>query len=481
MDEDLLRREIREALDAIRRPASGLLGSAMARVRLESARGRSRRRSWMLEAGVVILAVAVLGSVAVALHQARRGPAVEATPPPPLAPAPRVEPGAQVAWLTSGVGIDPAGNLVGPLEAADAVRSPDGTRLYAASGKTLTTYSALTGKKEGPVIDLTAPSGSRQMRLSPDGGFLGVLESGATYVVEVVDLQKGRSVARLDLGLAPPKNGPGLLLVGPSARELYVFTDFWRPASVVILGFDGTSLGTIGHVIDKKGGPTVLHCDGMFPPTWSSGGLPIRLLPDGRTLVSYCPSDGRVSWFDLKRHTVTAELVVDLPNPFWLSPVFSPDGSMLYLHEGFTGRGGLQAVDLTKHEIVKKVARGPFQHVLRWLADRFITPVYAGGAMRTAAASPDGDWLYVLVLGEGVQVFRLPELNKKAVWLRALPKAWPPGDGPGAAVWVSGDSRTVYVVGRDQRVYVLRAADGSVVASTPAGKSMSGDFLVFGP
>jgi hypothetical protein len=38
MDEDLLRREIREALDAIRRPASGLLGSAMARVRLESAR-----------------------------------------------------------------------------------------------------------------------------------------------------------------------------------------------------------------------------------------------------------------------------------------------------------------------------------------------------------------------------------------------------------------------------------------------------------
>ncbi len=479
MGQDQLRRDIREALDAVSRPAPSLLSSAMGRVRAESAHGRSRMRSWALQVGATLLAVMVFGALAIALHHERIGPAPTPGMPLPGAAA-RLDPGAQVAWLTSGIGITPAGQIVGPIDGANAIRSPDGTHLYAIAGNTIAVYSALTGQKERTVVELTAPLASTQMRISADGRYLCLLEFSTTYVVELIDVRAGRAVDRLELGLPPASHGPGLLMLAPDARELYVLTDFWRQASLTTLSFDGTHLRIMGLVTDGDAGHRVPSCDGLDPPTWLPGGFPFELMPDGRTIVGYCPSDGRVFWFDLERLTVVAQLRVDLPNPFWLSPVFSPDGTMLYLHEGFSGQGGLQAVDLVQRRIVKSTQHlGEVMSPLRWLVERFVTPAYAGGALRTAAVSPDGGWLYLIAEG-GVHAYHLPELSQKAVWL-AAPTVWFAGDGPSAAVWVSGDSRAVYVLGRNQSVYTIRTADGTLIASTPAGRPISGDFLVFGP
>ncbi len=479
MDEDQLRRDIREALDAVSRPAPGLLGSAMGRVRAVSTRGRLRMRSWALQVGATLLAVIVFGALAIVLHHERIGPAPVPSMPLPGA-VPRLEPGAQVAWLTSGVGIDQAGRILGPIDGADAIRSPDGTRLYAIVGKAIVVYSALTGQKEGTLVEVTAPFVATQIRLSSDGHYLGLLEFSSTHAVavEMIDLQAGRSVARLDLGLSSP-GGAGLLMLAPNARTLYVFSDLSLPSTVAVLSFDGASLRITDRVSNGAGGHTVPDCSGLFTPYWLPGGLPIELLPDGQTLAAYCPMDGRIFWFDLTRLTVVAQLRAYLPNPFWLSPVFSPDGTMLYLHEGFSGQGGVQAVDLVQRKIVKSTNRlGQLMSPLRWLVERLVTPVYAGGTLRTAAVSPDGSWLYLIAEG-GVHAYHLPELSQKAVWLPS-PTVWFSGDGPSAAVWVSGDSRTVYVLGRDERIYIVRAADGALVASTPASRPISGDFLVFG-
>ena len=475
MDEDQLRRDIREALHAVSRPAPGLLGSAMGRVRAGSSRGRSRVRSWALQVGATLLAVIVFGALAVALHHTRIGPAPMPSMTLPGAVT-RLESGAQVAWLSSGIGIDPAGRILGPIDGVDAIRSPDGTHLYAIAGKTIAVYSALTGQKEGTVVELTAPFASTQMRISADGRYLGLLEFSTTYVVELIDVRAGRSVGRLDMGLSATPQAPGLLMLAPDARQLYVLTDFWRQASLTAVSFDRTSL----QVTDGMTGRRVPSCDGLDPSTWLPGGFPFELMPDRRTIVGYCPSDGRIFWFDVKRLTTVAQLTVDLPNPFWLAPVFSPDGTMLYLHEGFSGQGGLQAVDLVQRKIVKSTKHlGQAMSPLRWLVERFVTPAYAGGSLRTAAVSPDGSWLYLIAEG-GVHAYHLPELSQKAVWLPS-PTVWFSGDGPSAAVWVSGDSRTVYVLGRDERVYIVRAADGALVASTPASRQISGDFLIFGP
>lgn len=481
--EEELRREIRQALDPIKRPVPGLFDSAMARVRAGAVGGRPRPGGWALQIAGALVAVIVFGGLVVALHQSRSQPVIGPTPSErsPAAGVPRLAPGAQVAWLNSGIGIDQSGRILGPIDGADAVRSPDGSHLYAVAVNTIAAYSALTGRKERTVATLTAPSMATQVRPSADGRYLGLLETSDTSaaVVEMIDLQAGRSVGRLDLGLTSPR-GTGLLMLAPDARQGYVFSDLWNPSSVVVINFDGTSLQVTGRVDDGVGGHALPACSGLFMPTWLPGGLPIELLPDGKTIAAYCPSDGRVSWFDLGRLTVSHQLKVDLPNPFWLSPAFSADGTMLYLHEGFSGQGGLQAVDLMQRKIVVSTKQlGQSMNPFRWLVEGLVTPAYAGGTLRTAAVSPDGSRLYLVAEG-GVHVYQLPELRQKAVWLPAA-SAWYSGNGPSAGVWVSGDSQTVYVLGRDQRVYVIRAADGFLLASTPADRQIAGDFLAFGP
>jgi DNA-binding beta-propeller fold protein YncE len=181
------------------------------------------------------------------------------------------------------------------------------------------------------------------------------------------------------------------------------------------------------------------------------------VLADGRTLVAFCPGDGRVTWFDLVAMSVTHKVQISQRNPFWVSPVFSPDGNTLYLHEG--GTGALHVVDLVHQTIVKstKVA-SVGANPLAWLGSLLVTPAYAGGIDRTVAVSPDGNWLYAI--GDfgapgGVSLVHLPDLAVKGRWLP---------DVSFDSVWVSADGQTIYLLGHDGQLRVLRT-DGSLVAT----------------
>lgn len=160
--------------------------------------------------------------------------------------------------------------------------------------------------------------------------------------------------------------------------------------------------------------------------------------------------------------TVIHEVAVSQRNPFWVSPVFSPDGTTLYLHEG--GSGALHAIDLVHKTVLKstKVAAAD-TNPLAWLGSLLVTSSSAGGIPRTAAVSPDGNWLYAVgAFGApgGLSLVHLPDLSVKGRWL--------PDVSPDS-VWVSADGRTIYLLGNGDVLRLLHT-DGSQVAklSLPA-------------
>ena len=451
--EDALRSEIHRALDAISDPTPELMPEIAQRLRPVS------RRRPLLAIGQVaaVLAVAlVIGAVAFSIHRARVTPApVTTSPTAPIVAGP----GANIAWVTSQqasggaytgdlvTGIDPTGHVVGRINARDELRSPDGSHLYALVDGGVDVYSAVDGHKEQTIH--LQPVTSGQPMLSADGHYFAVVGNSPS-TLQLVDLSAGRSVASTNVGL-PAYGVP--LIVGVQAQHVYVVG-----ATIAKFAFDGTSL----RLEQPTTGQTIA-CNGLVVggPN-SAGGLPFRVLADGRTLVAFCPGDGRVTWFDLVSMTVVHEVAVSQRNPFWVSPVFSADGNTLYLHEG--GTGALHVIDLVHEKIVKSTTvatadTNPFA----WLRSLLVTDAYAGGIDRTAAVSPDGTWLYVI--GDfgapgGVSLVHLPDLAVKGRWLP---------DVSFNSVWVSADGRTIYLLGNGDELRVLRA-DGSEVAklSLPA-------------
>lgn len=463
-NDDPFRRAIHRALDPMVRPAPRLASDAMRRVRGE--RGQPAAGSRIGRAGRtigVLAAAALVAVIVLASHQARRHG-------PPLTPdqgyrAVPAAPAGFVAWLSAQdgfKGIDPNGRILATIPAPAMLRSADGRQLYAIWPKAVYVYDAVTGKA---VRSITRRAGGTVAALSPDGRYLVAYDarpSGAT--LEVVDLQAGRSAATLAMGSVLPNEGPLYLLASPGAAHVYVVTAVWQHPALGVVAFDGSTLRLERHVLDGQAGHAVPGCDGEGDPN-SASGPPERLLPDGTTMVSVCPGDGLVSWFDLGSLTTVKQLRVRESNPFWLSPVFSPDGAMLYLHEGGTGR--ITAVDLRQRAIVattvvKSVAQlDPFG----WLADRLFPPAFAGGIPRTAAISPDGGYLYVTGSFGGPSVIwavRLPDLKP----VRAFSNA------PGTGVWLSGDGRTLYVSADDGlSLSVLHLDTGAVLTvhlSAPA-------------
>ncbi len=253
--------------------------------------------------------MAILGTVAFALSQAR--PAPRAGPSDSQGPV--GEPAAQVAWLMATepvspnqnrsvlAGIDPAGRVVGKIQAPANVRSRDGARLYAVSGSSVEVYSALTGQRERTIPRKSSFPGVGT--LSPDEHYLGILEGNGGYAVEVIDLNAGQSVDRSVIGRAPSGGAVGWLRLSPDNRNMYVLTDLWKAASMTVLQFDGIRLSPEARATDGKDGHRVAGCDGFFPPYHAVPANPVRLLPDGRTLVACCPFDGEVSWFDGKAYS----------------------------------------------------------------------------------------------------------------------------------------------------------------------------------
>jgi hypothetical protein len=383
--------------------------------------------------------------------------------PPSVTTSPTVPivagPGADIAWVTSQLssggsytgdivtGIDPTGHVVGQINARDELRSTDGSHLYALTDGGVDVFSATDGHKE-QTIRLQSVGFGVQM-LSPDGRYLAVVR-GTPSTLELVDLSIGRAVASSPIG-SPAYGTP--VIVGSQAQHVYVVGE-----TIAKFGFDGATL----RVEQRTTGHT-LACNGLVAGSVNStGGLSFRVLADGRTLVAFCPTNGAVDWFDLVQMKLTHEVLVSQRNPFWMSPVFSQDGNTLYLHEG--GTGALHAVDLIHQTIAKstKVATAD-TNPLSWLGSILVMPVDAGAIERSAAASPDGNWLYAVgAFGApgGVALVHLPDLGVKGRW---LPDAslW--------SVWVSADGRTIYVLEKGDQLRVLRA-DGSQVAklSLPA-------------
>ncbi len=442
--EDALRSAIHQALD----PVSGSTPDLMPRI-VQRLRPVTRRRPLVAIGQVAaVLAIGlVVGGVVFATHRARTTPAtVTTSPTTPIVAGP----GANNAWVTSQqassgfytgdvvTGIDPTGHVVGTIHALDELRSPDGSHLYALVDGGLDVYSAVDGHKE-QTIKLQPVTNGLPM-LSADGHYFAVAGNSPSSL-QVVDLSTGRVVASTNTDL--PAFGVPVIL-GAQAQHVYVVGP-----TIAKFALDGTTLRLEQHTTGHT-----MACDGLVVGgANSAGGLPFRVLADGHTLVAFCPSDGRVTWFDLVAMTVTHEVVVDQNNPFWVSPVFSPDGNTLYLHEGQTGK--LHAVDLIQRRIATSSTNvaAADSNPLAWLRSLLVTDASAGGIPRTAALSPEGTWLYA-VGGAGVALLHPPDLAVKGRWL---------ADVSFDSVWASADGGTVYLLGPGDQLRVLRT-DGSQVA-----------------
>jgi DNA-binding beta-propeller fold protein YncE len=453
--DESVRAEIHYALDSLVRPAPELARKAMARVRSDAHRAtRGNRLRRLVQAAGVLAAALIIAIVGIAIHQATRpgrAPIIGPSAFPAVVPS---GPGGQIACLQGAglTGFDSSGHVVATIEAPSALRSADGNELYAISGGFVDVYSASSGKLERTI----ARRGSgNTAALSPEGRYLVIL-GGNSSTVEVVDLPAGRSVTSTQLGTPFGDSGLMIVLVSPQASRIFAFTNFWQYASVAVIGFDGSTLRINAQVTDGQQGHSLPNCNGMAPQN-SVGSLPERLLPDGKTMVSFCPGNGLTSWVDLDRLTVVARVQVADRNPFWLSPVFSPDGSMLYVQEPGTGR--ITVVDLQARKIVRSaIVNAPTAlNPVRWLADRLFPPAFAGGIPRTAVLSLDGAYLYVTGgFGRpiGIGLVRVSDFRVSGQWSL---------EG-GGSLWLSGDGRTLYVLDNGGgNLSILNVATGSVI------------------
>jgi hypothetical protein len=136
-------------------------------------------------------------------------------------------------------------------------------------------------------------------------------------------------------------------------------------------------------------------------------------------------------------------------NPFWLSPIFTPDGHLLYLNQWPSFGAQIQVIDLQTHRML-----GPVRLPTSVDAPPLfgVTAALAGGTASTVPISPDGLRLYAGT-ADGILVLRVPDLKPIAKLA--------PGQKIGE-VWISGDGRTVYATADypEKKLFVMRA-DGS--------------------
>lgn len=465
-EDELVRTAVHRALDGMVRPAPELPAKALQRIQQERrAAGNGALGRWGQAAGV-LAAAAVIAAVGISIHQStrdRHGPPKSASPTFVAPTSAAKGPGAAIAWLDNYSGVDSNGHVVGRIPSQAVVRSADGNELYGLVDQKVSVYSATTGALERTI----SRTGSGDLgAVTPDGRYLAILGANPP-AIEMIDLTAGRSAAYTRLGSAFPSNGLGFVLVSGDASRVVAVGNFWQRPGVAVLRFDGSALSVERQAVDGQPGHTLPVCDGMSPAN-AVAGLPERLLPDGNTMVSFCPGDGLVSWVDLNQLTTTAQVRVEHANPFWLSPVFS-GGSMLYVHEPGTRR--LTSVDLTRRAIVRStvVYASTALNPLQWLADRLFPPAFAGGIPRSAALSPDGTVLYVTAvfgLGVGVAAIDVHDFHVVGQWKLEY----------GGSLWLSGDGRTVFVTNNGgDRLSILHLGDGSVVTVTPTPRGQ--DFL----
>lgn len=472
MSENWIEGELKAALDEVYRPAPWLLSSSVAAVR----RARPGKRAWTWVAGIAALALAV-GSVALFLsirvslssHAHPAGQRATSLPPPTPQTITRTSPSAQVAWLwvqSQGqqpylVAVDPSGRLVVRFDQSTARgmagsygtwRSADGASIFALGSQEVRAYSALDGTVQRTYS--RAAGGVVGDAFSPDGRWLAMLLLGADLRLQVIDLRAGSSQI-LPVGHDPNARLPGMTCSGcagsvvwgmavfaPDSVHLYTLTDWGGPLRLTAFSLEGASLTQAATAVDGQQGHAFPSCAGPA--------MAAKIEAGGRTLVAFCHFGGAVWFFDLGRLTSSGLVQTDQLNPFGLSPIFTPDGQLLYLHQGPGSQNAMQVIDLANHRLLGPVPTprkpgqdGPFA--------RLITDAYAGGVASTVPVSPDGLRLYAAT-DDGIMVLRIPDLKPVARLVPGLKVG---------EVWISGDGQTVYATASDgKRLFVTRA-DGS--------------------
>jgi WD40 repeat protein len=471
VSESWIEGELKAALDEVYRPAPWLLSNSMGAVR----RARPGRPAWAWVAGVTAFLLA-FGSIAVfesvrqiqTANRSHNAPINTSLLPKPIPqPITRTSPGAQVAWLWLQsqsqqpylIAVDPSGRVIARLDqSADTYglwRSADGATIYAPSADQITAYSALDGKVL-QTYDRNAGTIAGDT-FSPDGHWLALLLLNNGLQLQVIDLQSGSAhvlpvphdanASLPGMSCNPNPNCAstvawGLAVFSPDSTDLYTLTDWGGPARLSAFSLTSAKLVQTATVMDGQQGRNFATC--------GAPAMAAKVIDNGRTLVAFCHMDGALWFYDLTNFTSSGVIQSKQGNPFWLSPIFTPDGQLLYLHQ-LPGFGDtMQVVDLTKRKLLGPVPTptnpeqgGPFA----WL----ITNAYAGRVASTVPVSPDGLKLYSAT-SDGVIVLRIPDLKpiaKLAAGFNAN------------EVWISGDGQTIYATSEDGKTLLVMNANGS--------------------
>jgi hypothetical protein len=446
-----------------------------------------RSRSWIWVAGVASLllglgAVTLFASISAGQrNQAHSASRVKASLPQPIPqPITRTSAGAQVAWLWVQapaqlprlVAIDPSGRLVARLDdsTAQAIagnygiwRSADGSAIYGVGSEQVTAYSALNG-----TVQRTYPRSRGSVvgdALSRDGHWLAILVLNAGLQLDVIDLRTGSSQV-LPVGHDPNASLPGMSCTGsaggscasivawglavfaPDSTRLYTLSDWGGPTRLTAFSLDGGRLSQAGTAVDDLNNGKFSTCGA---PAMAAG-----VVAGGKSLAAFCHMDGAVWFFDLTTLASSGVIRAQQGNPFWNSPIFTPDGQLLYIQQCPCFGNSMQVIDLPTRRLLGPVSTptrveqsGPFA----WL----ITDAQAGGVASTVPLSPDGLRLYSAT-SDGVMVLRVPDLKPLAKLA--------PGLNTGE-VWVSGDGQTIYATSNDGNQVVVARSDGRSVRSVP--------------
>jgi WD40 repeat protein len=388
----------------------------------------------------------------------------------------RTSPAAQVAWVevkpNAGLvlGIDPTGRIVGRIERALGrfYRSATGEEIFVL-GDRITSYPAMADL-QGPYTSPTRSFGETIKRgpgeavggavidakFSPDGSWLAVL--GSLAYLELVDLRSGRAQTT---PIAHDANAahPGLtcsscdantllwssLVFSPDSKRLYAIVDWGGPLRLT--AFDVTPKGLV------QSASSVTQTLGSLAPanTPACGGPAIAagVVNAGRTLAVFCYFDAQVMFFETATLRSTGVLRAQMKNPFWIAPIFTPDGQLLFLRQYPSFGDQVQVVDLRSQKLLGPVPTpqkvgdpAPFS----WRS----VVAYAGGTPSTVPVSPDGTKIYTAG-PDGISVLRIPDLKPIAQLAAGMNIN---------EVWVSGDGRTIYATQQGKALLII-AADGS--------------------
>lgn len=404
------------------------------------------------------------GATAASASQSAQATSRSPLPAPVPQPVTRTTPGAQIAWVSvtptaqgghaSFVGIDRRGRIVGRLDPGIGrlFRSADGSQLFAI-GDEIKAYSALDGTFVRS-YGTTAGGSLLDAAFSPDGRWLALI--GSPAYLQIVDLQSTapprtpQSPGSQVTPLAHDSNAahPGLtgaaanaliwstLVFSPDSKRVYTMVDWGGPARIT--GFDVTPTGLVqtATAVDGQAGKTLPSCPGPA--------IAPKIVDGGRTLAVFCHFDGQIAFVDLATLTGTGVVRADVRNPFWLAPIFTPDGQLLYLHQYPAFGDVMQVVDLHARALLGPIPTpqklsdpGPFG----WL----FPVAYAGGTPSTVPLSPDGLELYA-ASNDGITVLRIPDLKpvRKLLTGRSANE-----------VWISGDGNTVYATDTAGRLFVM--------------------------